>query len=347
MKYLHIASHEINVGDGALNSVIQSYFPCEFEKLDIHSAEKYIWENGYKDKFGKVVIGGGGALSHGGIYSDHPISFKIRAEMITEKMAFVALGYNNFYRQEYKPVQVRNLKAILKRCELLGVPFSVRDDGSKEAIQEITGIEVEAVPDPGLFVKVDESFESTCVEKGRMNVVIQLAGDNLSVRFVNQQEFDRFITEVVRFSVMLIERYDANIILAPHIFRDLEMCARFYAIYDSILPMGRKNLRMAPIVGPDSYARYFNIYKDADLVLGMRGHSVICGVGLGTKTIGIDTHPKVAGFYKKINMADWLFKPSEFYADCAAEYIDKDFVPAIGGAKKVLDSFMEKVVGSR
>lgn len=49
---------------------------------------------------------------------------------------------------------------------------------------------------------------------------------------------------------------------------------------------------------------FFDAYKKASVVIGMRGHSVICGVGLNTPTIALSSHSKVKGFMNMVGLSD-------------------------------------------
>ena len=62
-----------------------------------------------------------------------------------------------------------------------------------------------------------------------------------------------------------------------------------------------------PIFAPS----FFNLYNDSKLVVGMRGHSVICAAGLQTPVIPISTHPKVAGFSEEAGLVPWTLYPQE------------------------------------
>jgi polysaccharide pyruvyl transferase WcaK-like protein len=73
----------------------------------------------------------------------------------------------------------------------------------------------------------------------------------------------------------------------------------------------REKTRVTGIYHPIFAREFFKTYAIADLVVGMRGHSVICGTGLGTPTIALDTHDKVNGFMVEAGAADWSISPSQ------------------------------------
>jgi polysaccharide pyruvyl transferase WcaK-like protein len=50
---------------------------------------------------------------------------------------------------------------------------------------------------------------------------------------------------------------------------------------------------------------YFDLYRRADFVIGMRGHSMIVSVGVGTPCVGVVSHPKVEGFLKDCCLEKW------------------------------------------
>ncbi len=49
--------------------------------------------------------------------------------------------------------------------------------------------------------------------------------------------------------------------------------------------------------------------QPAHLVVGMRGHSAVCAVGLGVPCVAVSTHAKVEGFMGKCGLGDWVAHP--------------------------------------
>jgi len=329
VRIAHAASHSTNIGDGALIQVLQTYMGDNIYNHDVVYDGTFLNPDG----FDKIIIGGGGAI--GGLSHDRtPMAYPVTHETLSDKMSFVAIGYNVFYGREYG--YKKELKDLINKSHDIGIPFSVRMDGSVERIREEIGVDTEEVPDPGLFVEVDESYNPPQIDPSRPNVIIQIAGDNLQSRG-NPTE------GLAKVAELLIGYCDANIIVAPHIVRDLGVTSEFaHRMASKSL---RKHICVTGIMHPRNAAQYFKIYKDADLVIGMRGHSVICGVGLGTPTIAIDSHPKVKGFMEKVGLGDWVAKDkirNDFIISAAMGEIE--FSPKLDGMREKLDNFMGRVM---
>jgi len=329
MRVAHAASHSTNIGDGAIVQVLQKYMGDNIYNYDV------VYDGGLlnPDDFDKIIIGGGGAI--GGLSRIRvPMAYPVTHETLNHKMSFVAIGYNVFYGREYDYKE--ELKDLINKAHDMGIPFSVRMDGSRERVLEDIGVDVEEVPDPGLFVEVDENYNPPQIDPDRPNVIIQIAGDNIASR-------GNPIGGLVTIAERLIKSCDANIIVAPHIIRDLGVTSEF--AYRMNAKGLRRHICMTGIMHPRNAAQYFKIYKDADLVIGMRGHSVICGVGLGTPTIAIDSHPKVKGFMECVGLGDWIVKDKirdDFIVGAAMGEIE--FSPQLGGMREQLDSFMGRIL---
>lgn len=300
---LHVASHGLNVGDGALIQPMQEqmyrYVPT-VKNADITLMDKEVLRRKILAA-DKVIMGGGGGITNSQF--KYPTQVPLRANDIREGMAFVSMGYNVFYDIKYELWD--ELRDLIKACNDHGVPFTVRNDGSREKVEEGTGLEIQELPDPGLFVRVDETHKSPCVKPEKRNVIIQLAGDGNRKRVTETKVFESLILTTIG----LIYKYDCNVILAPHIIYDLWIAHNaFFAIREKHGDDLRDRISVAPVVHPREAAKFFSIYKQADLVIGMRGHSVICGVGLGIPTIGVDSHPKVGGFMEKMGLSNYMYR---------------------------------------
>jgi polysaccharide pyruvyl transferase WcaK-like protein len=63
---------------------------------------------------------------------------------------------------------------------------------------------------------------------------------------------------------------------------------------------------MGPVLnGAGAAPAFFDLYRGADMVIGMRGHSVICAVGASTPVLGLGSHDKVSGFLAEVGLGDW------------------------------------------
>ena len=142
LKILHIASHELNVGDGALNQVIRerlqalSASPHAITLLDAIVQPPQLTA-GDVAGFDLVLVGGGGGINNSRRASrtgtELPMSLaEYRAAI--PAFAFVALGHNLYGSERFRhgPALTQVLHVVEERGEF----FSVRNDGSRARIEQ-------------------------------------------------------------------------------------------------------------------------------------------------------------------------------------------------------------------
>jgi polysaccharide pyruvyl transferase WcaK-like protein len=339
-RVLHIASHEINIGDGALIDGIRQQLdtlasqPIDYQPLDvvqIESGDLPFDPRRFAD-YDLVLIGGGGTIDGSPNHTASGMALPLSGDAIRQSptpLAFVAIGYNLFPGQTLH--NRGPLADVLTACRQRGFPFSVRNDSSFERIVESVGDaarDVVEVPDPGFFVRTDRAYKVPQMTGRRPSVLVQLAGDNLDRRIGTQprrrwlrprkdrsrRKFTDRITDFVRW---LAQQYQAEIVLAPHITRDLALTAE---VVDRLPnPIARHQVRVLGVAHPRRAAQFFQAYADADLVVGMRGHSVICAVGLRVPCVAIATHAKVGGFMSKCGLDAWSIPWSDGFLDAICQ----------------------------
>jgi polysaccharide pyruvyl transferase WcaK-like protein len=242
-------------------------------------------------------------------------------------VVFYAIGHNLFYGEALEKASA--VAQLIAKTRELGGLFSVRNDGSLERLQkdigDVTGTaDIWEIPDPGLFVPVKPTSHPH-IKNDRINIILQIAGDKLGSRLTPeypgrpagvstylQQGLKSLISPkrqrkvlwraIARVCDELSGRYPVNFILAPHIYSDLAVTGEFLAAARKLQQSPRlaaARLEVAGIFrGTRLAPEYFDLYRQADFVVGMRGHSMIVSVGLGTPCVGIISHPKVEGFLK-------------------------------------------------
>jgi len=327
---LHAASHQINVGDGALIMGMRGALarvastPVAFtdaEVVDFVGDLSALQGENFGQRHDLILVGGGGAISGGRNFAASGMACPLGGNDIRRlrpPLAYVALGYNLFPGQPF--FHKKSLIDVLRATAELEIPFSVRNDGSLERLQELAGLaadHVVEVPDPGFFVTADPDYHVPQFQGERRRVVLQVAGDNLEHRLAlaergrdfrwrrkpEKRRRRAFIDDMARLVRWLVEKQHAQVVLAPHITRDLTITAEILERAPNAIV--RPHVRVLGVPHPKSAAQFFAAYARADLVIGMRGHSVICAVGLGTPCLAISTHDKVAGFMRKCGLSDW------------------------------------------
>jgi polysaccharide pyruvyl transferase WcaK-like protein len=269
------------------------------------------------EDFHLVLVGGGGTIDGKPYRRKSGMAFPLSGEQIRGQripLCYVALGYNLFQGEQ---LHCRNALAdVLRACVDLDIPFSVRNDGSLNRLQEAVGDaadQVVEVPDPGFFVPVAEDRVPR-MDSSRPTVLLQIAGDNLTRRLgavATKRWFGKrsgnavgeLARQAAELVTWLVEQCDVDVVLAPHISKDLAVTA---AVFDYLKPaIARYRVRSLGIVSARQAPLFFAAYQQADLVIGMRGHSVICAVGLDRPCIALSTHDKVRGFMENCGLNAW------------------------------------------
>ena len=323
LNILHMASHLINIGDGAIHDGTRKYFSIaareketevHFHNLDVVTFDLQrnllSLKDVIPDKFDIVLVGGGGSIDG---FRNKPcgISMPLTLDNLGEikvPMLFWALG-NNLYRgQEWHEDAKDNLNGLITVCRDRGWPFTVRADGSLARLESILEQRnhdyVVELPDPGFFIETDHDFAPSVFD--RDYAIVQLASDNYDARIGGKKEANEFFADMSKYVDWLYDK-GLGVIFATHTHVDVAAVSKTYENMD------KKAMRLGTMFtgmwGLLDARRFFRYYDNASLVVGMRGHAVICGTGLGIPTIAIDTHPKIDGFMREIGMSDYSIDP--------------------------------------
>ncbi|MFH0793483.1 MAG: polysaccharide pyruvyl transferase family protein [bacterium] len=326
MKILHIACHNTNVGDGALINGLQNSLrdiepEIAFTNDDLMDSDNNWGHKRYDEAFFRraeknfdlIVIGGGGLFDSNSASDLSGMTLNVDPKVlgtIKVPVVFYAVGFNVFRGQGFHHAD--KLRRLVDRVLLLKdrVLLSVRNDGSKKRLERFVGHsspDIIEIPDPGLYLKSEEASHPQ-IRQGMKNVLIQLAGDRAQYRFQeigitilnrkiglfrkNQNAFLRRLISVLR---TCSKSEKINFILVPHIAGDLEIMRRFFALCPDSFT--RYHFDVAGFVrGSAKAPAFFDLYRRADLILGMRGHSAICAAGLRRPFIALSSHDKIAAF---------------------------------------------------
>jgi len=92
--------------------------------------------------------------------------------------------------------------------------------------------------------------------------------------------------------------------LVPHIFRDYEVIKD---LFDQIAdPIRRSAVSVAPyLLGDRGQSYIFDLYRQVDLVVGMRFHANVCAIGLNKPCVGLVTYRQISDFYEELNLTDF------------------------------------------
>lgn len=299
MRILHCYCLNYNWGDYALGigtkRLLREYLPVDFiaeTNLQGTVFDEYYIDEVVNKKYDLLVIGGGGIIH--GAHWPNGWFWLIREELIERihiPFLVYGAGYNYFADEEGIPARgVSHLRKTIAASAF----FSVRNDRSRERLFLKTGLNVPEVPDPGFFVT---GMEQSSVTRLPPYVILQVANDKSLHRFSNEYEKAKFISQIRRIAETLSKEH--QVIIAPHVFEDVSLSRDIAA--------GLKNVSVWDFssFAFDRCGEMLHYYRDADLVLAMRGHAQIVPIGFKTPVISISNHPKHEGLMNELGLQNY------------------------------------------
>jgi polysaccharide pyruvyl transferase WcaK-like protein len=246
-------------------------------------------------------------------------AFNIPAEKLKEIKAPIVvygIGYNKFYfdKNKWPDYMGQHLRALQKQAKL----FSVRNEGSRQMLHKVFGLDldkIEIIPDPGMR-HFDRRIDIPGLAEDRPIIGINWAGDRPHERFSEPWKKTRayFVDTLRQALIKAVKQENAQILYIPHL-QDVDI-----DIFDelktgfpkgSILNLYEQLPHLYPPAGEIMYHHVpfmTNVYRQVDLMLGMRGHACIFAFGAGTKFIPIGSHNKVVYFAKDVGVPDYSIR---------------------------------------
>jgi polysaccharide pyruvyl transferase WcaK-like protein len=274
-----------------------------------------------------IIVGGGGTIDGHKSRVHTGTAFQMtmpEIEKLNAPLAFWGLGHNLFRGQ--KQYNMDMFEDFVLYCKSNGFPFSVRRDKSKDRLSEVLSADaldyIQEVPDPGFFVPAEGAPYCLSPDTTRNNTILQIALDSTKHRFGNDEDvLDNFVLSVMDIILYLIDQHNSDVILALHTILDAQGTNMLRAYFDdhTARNKARMHTRILGTAHPIFANLFFANYMNADMVIGMRGHSVICGTGLGVPTIALSTHDKVTGYMDEIGCSEWTLELGFDYDELVAK----------------------------
>jgi polysaccharide pyruvyl transferase WcaK-like protein len=251
------------------------------------------------------------------------------------------------------------------------VLFSVRNDGTKEWLEAMTGVasdRIHEVPDPAVFVPVEDAPHPE-LREGRTNVVVSLNAEDPQYRFGEPpghggqgvpararrglrrlrgvpEQWERrrnaFLTGLAGALVRLADELDVNVILASHDVEDMRMG---YELVRRTPDPFRQRIVFASTCLPPSRAPYFyDLYAKADVAISMRIHSMNPAIGLGTPVVPIVSQQRMATFMRDAGLEELcvpLSRPQDTVGAVLRALADRDRVTTV--LTRARDTLRERV----
>ncbi|MBC8590316.1 polysaccharide pyruvyl transferase family protein [Wansuia hejianensis] len=359
MKILHLASFTGNIGDEANHSgfrrKLRENLDMNFTYTDLEIRKFYkSWglmkfDNSFVhlcNSHDFVIIGGGNFLELCWDYSQTGTTIDISIEML-EKIKRPII-FNTIGVDDGKGISQDNidkfkvfLDYILDSDKIL---FSVRNDGSKDILKKYFNDSkldsVHVVPDGGFFLTTKDFYQVE-YDKNKVNIGINIAGDMISIRFGDNyngfcKNFGNYINTILSINDNI------NIVFLPHMYLDIRIIGETMEYIED--EYRRNRISIAPLLnGNLNGGQYiFNLYRNMDLILGMRFHSNVCSIGQNIPNIGLITYHKHGYLFDEVGLSDraLFVNDSNFFIDLLSKTKDD-----LNNLEKIKDRY--KVVNKK
>lgn len=328
MKVLHIASFTGNIGDNANHTGMRSRLEAalgvkpSYTELEIRYCYRiYTGEHRwtFDEKFvalanshDLVIIGGGNFFEPWLDESATATTINLsneRMQEITKPLVFFGVGFD--IHKGCKPENLQKFSSFLEQCiRQPNVLISFRNDGSlknlklayPDRIDLHQGVTI--VPDGGFSYSVEDTAAPYLPAKRFWG--INIASDMEALRFPQGKDgyigWKDFLTAYARFlESALVNNPDLNLILFPHIFKDVLSIGEFMTHLDDRLC--RDRVIVAPFAcGWQACDHIFALYKQCELVMGMRFHTNVCSIALDVPAIPLISYPKLHDLYEELDL---------------------------------------------
>ena len=328
----HVGAWAGNFGDSVLQRSIvenlQSVSPYDLEFRPIQAQQTDVVGELIDEinRDGDILLVGGGGLIFNRPQDKSLSGWQFSSNVgdldrIEVPIVVYAVGYNQFAFDPFRFSEqtIEHLQKTVDRAAL----FSVRNNGSRRDLEAL-GVKgnIEVIPDPGMFIKPREVTIPQLNPK-RLKIGVNWTTDRAELAFPEPWEVhkEKALSGLVEACAGLSERHDAQIIYISHMHRfDTELIDRLRAggvkdllILEEALP----SLFPACLATAPEFA---DVYRQMDLVIGMRGHANIVPFGQGTPIIGFSSHRKVRYFLEDVGLERYMIDLGDPEA-CSAERI--------------------------
>jgi len=276
-----------------------------------------------------VTLDGRVKYRHTGMRFDLPLHLWPRLE---KPIIFYAISHRHWPLQTYHHADrlAETLRYIESRPDIL---FSVRNDGTKEWLERLLGFaseKVVAIPDPALYVPTREAWHPELGEGG-LNVVMSLSNEDPVYRYGGKlqrlawksfpgkdqglltrlwRHFPEvklrrrwYLMRLAQALAAVAREQETNLILCPHSSDDLAIMEEFIHRLPARMAMYR--VACAGLLPASRAAYFYDLYRQADLALSMRIHSMSPALGLGTPVITLDSETRMTQFMKNVGLGDF------------------------------------------
>ncbi len=261
-----------------------------------------------------LIVGGGGLIfyrpkdnSKSGWQWNIDINL---IDQLRVPLVIYGIGYNQFEydNSNFIPITNKHLQTTVEKAALC----SVRNSGSKKElmIRGCNGSKIKIIPDSGMFLK-PKKIDIPGFIPSKLHIGFNWTTDRENQTFPHpfEDNRDKFINSCIELLNYIIKTKNAQIFHIGHMSYDFD---------NKIIKILKNNLILEPIIIDDvlkqiyppsgENARYLvDVYRQMDIVLGMRGHSNIVSFGQNIPFIGLGSHRKIRYFLEDIDRKEYFF----------------------------------------
>ena len=294
-----------------------------------------------------LLLGGGGFIFHRPQDNSHSgWQFNIETSdiaTITVPIAVYGIGYNKFPYDHlgFPGYMWDSVKEVVDQS----VAFSVRNNGTYDVMEE-NGVDmtnITVVPDAAVFAEADP-YTKDCLEHDKLKFGFNWATDRWNQRFYTDVDGNNEATNKLDTVLSVLKEkaveHGAYVYLMEHLMPN----------ESNQLDKGLLQDRFKSILGSDGYVvaedmaeelyppydykagMFVDIYRQMDLVVGMRGHSNIVAFGQNTPCVGIGEHNKVKWFLDDVELSNLVVR------------LDKDTEGDIDDLRYAIDDVVTNMV---
>lgn len=311
----HVGAWGGNFGDSILQNSIRRQL-CELD-----DRIEFVYYNCQKTEFtlelihqinkscDVIIIGGGGLIfnrpqdnSKSGWQWNIDINY---IDHIKIPIVVYGIGYNKFEydKNDFKSVTREHLLKTIDKSAL----FSVRNTGTKEYLVKLGGnaSKIDVIPDPGMFAQ-PSFIKIPGIATNKVKIGINWTTDRENQTFPEPWNVtkERFLCELVKAINKISGKYDIQVFYIGHMGYEFDKAIiEYFKSYLDIKPIiiDECLCEIYPPGDGEKVGYLVDIYRQMDLVLGMRGHSNIVSFGQNTPCIAIGSHRKLRYFKKDIH----------------------------------------------
>lgn len=285
-----------------------------------------------------IILGGGTLLKDYRKHSKEAFSevfMWLRDLKVAQTLGIPTATFATGVGQIWERRSKEEISEVLNRVNLL----SVREEYSATRLRELgVAKEILVIPDPAMLYALQ--FKDAVKKSNNLRIAVSLRHWYKSGNYIEDPlAFESMKSVIAKAFDLLVREHNAELIFIPMRTADPRDDDRL-VIMDVMRRMKtRKNIFF--VDKRPSPEGFINLLGQADMVVGMRLHSLVVGAALGVPVIGINYDDKVLHFMDSIGQGRFVVPPNLIDSELMLDFILK----AIYEHAKISTKISERVQG--